>query len=188
MLLTQSELERCFEPWFEEIRLCSGDSEEEFKPHKARLVEFYYLCFEIAEEEYYKQNPPKPKKPENPQTILNSKIEIPENTNPIIRKEIILMSNKFGQVLGNRATATQLKEKLKSNIKNNIHTKLNFKGVLYTSPSFVDEGIAIVLIAAGEDHFNRKVSIVYTNRQVKDMINYTIKSRKDFYIEIGFVW
>lgn len=188
MLLTKSELERCFEPWFERIRLFSGDSEEEFKPHKAKLVEFYYLCFEIAEEEYYKQNPPKPKKPEDPQTILNSKIEIPENTNPIVGKETILMSNKFGQALGNRATATQLKEKLKSNIKNNIHTKLNFKGILYTTPSFVDECIAIVLIAAGEDHFNCKVSIVSANKQVKDMINYVIKSRKDFYIGMDFVW
>ena len=183
MLFTREQFAKGLEPFCEEIRLISGDSKEDFEPARQRMIDFYYLCFQIAEEKYYKENPPKPKEPKviDPQGILAGKVEIPEDPNSRIRgKEIIFMSERFDPVLKNRAAATPLKEKLRFNIKNNIHTKLNFKGVIYADASFMDECVASVLIAAGEEHFNRKVSIVCANKQVKDMLKYVIDGRKEF--------
>lgn len=186
-MLTKFEIGKIFEPYFEHIRLCNGDSEEEFKPHKAGLIDYYSLLWKIAEEIYDKENPPSFKEPEikSPEEILQGRVQIPEDTNArIAGKETIYMPERFGQVLGTREAATPLCEKLKSNITNNIHTKLNFKGVIYTDASFVDECIAKVLIEAGEEHFYHKVSIVSANKQVKDMISYVIKSRKEFIVSL----
>lgn len=188
MLLTREQFAKGLEPFCEEIRLFSGDSKEDFEPHRQRMIDFYYLCFQIAEKQYYKENPPKLKEPKviDPQAILASKVEIPEDLNSRIKgKEVIFLAERFDPVLKSRAAATPLNEKLRFNITNNIHTKLNFKGVIYTDASFMDECVASVLIAGGEEHFNRKVSIVYANKQVKDMLKYVIDGRKEFYIGLG---
>ena len=65
---------------------------------------------------------------------------------------------------------------------------MNFKGVKSSDNSFVDEAIATVLIAAGEDHFNRKVLIMNTNKRVRDRIQYVIEERKKFCIETGILY
>lgn len=186
MIFTRDIVEKGLEPFCEKIRLCSGDSVEEFEPQKKNLIDFYCLLLKIAEREYFKQNPPKPKEPKRvtPETILESRIEIPDDSKRLIGRETIIISERFEQVLKTRDAATPLADLLRSNIKRNIHTKLNFKGVIYSDASFLDKCIATVLFAAGEEHFNRKVAIVYANKQVRDMIDYVVTSRKDFYLGI----
>jgi hypothetical protein len=122
----------------------------------------------------------------DPKVILESRVEIPGNVDdPLSGKETILMVNRFGERLLTREAAKPLSKELQANIKNHVHTKLNFKGVKSTDNGFIDEAIAKVLFMAGEDHFNSRVRIVNANKQVSETLDYVISERKQFYIDIG---
>lgn len=90
------------------------------------------------------------------------------------------------QKLITRVAAEPLGQKLRENSKKGIITKLNFKGIKTTDASFVDECIARVVFTAGEENFNRKVSITNTSKQVKEKISYVIDERRKFYLDCGF--
>ncbi len=157
--------------------------EEEIQLYQDRLVKFFLLLIEIDKRNNSKHKVVEPKA-KDPKAILNSMIELHENIDqPIAGKETIIVAHRFGKALETRSQAEPLKERLKSNIKNNILTKLNFKDVRIMTASFADEAIAILVVAAGQEHFNRKVVITNATQPIKDMIAYVIQGRIELYCE-----
>ncbi len=166
--------------YYDEVYGCDI-SEEEVRLYQDRLLRFFLLLDEIDRKNNSKQKLAEPTV-KNPQVILDSKIELHEDINqPIAGKETIIVANRFGKVLETRSQAEPLNERLKSNIKNNILTKLSFRGVKIMTAIFGDEAIAKVVIAAGQEHFDRKVFITGANQQIKDMITYVIQERMALY-------
>lgn len=164
--------------------------EKEVQLYRNRLVEFFNILKEMDIEQRIKEaNKNSSYEPVDPKAALESRIKIRENIRkPITGEETIVVASKFGKELSTRNAAKPLSRRLKSNIKDCIFTKLNFKGVKSSDNSFADEAIAMVLIAAGEDHFNRKVLVMNTNKQVRDRIQYVIEERKKFCIETGILY
>jgi hypothetical protein len=156
-------------------------SEEDFQLYKNRIVDLCLILIEMDKErraaKVIQEQPTQTK-----EAILQSMVEIHDNASqPIAGKETIMMVSRFDEVIKGRELAADLKERLISNIKSSVITKLNFKDVKAMDASFADALIAQVVILAGKDHFERKVVITNANKDIKNMINRMIQGRIDLY-------
>ncbi len=103
----------------------------------------------------------------------------PQINKTINGRENIPIAERYGKLLKNRTPAEPLKEKLLSNIKNGLVTKLNFKGVIGTDVSFIDEAVVKVVIEVGEEQFNHSVVVTNANKQIKEMIKVITEERRE---------